>query len=501
MIIVLDIGKTNKKVLLFSKDLEIIEIRKKLFPEIESEYGFRVEQTEAVEKWFFAQLKELSGKYNIKAISITTHSTNVVCLDENDNLSIPTIAYTNEAGTEIDNLFFERFGSFEKLQEETATAAIGSMINTARIMHFAREKLPEDFARTKKILFYPQYFGYKLTGKAAIEPTSLGSHTFLYNFYKHTYSRIANELGLTDFLPRKMNNPWDVIGTISKEVAQETGIPENCLVTTGIHDSNSSLLPYLINNNEKDFVLNSTGTWCVIMRPDKQVNFTGEDLGRTVYYNIDAYNNPVKTIIFMGGVEFESYNKIFDNLYPGHTMPDFDFDTYSKILENSDFIFLPSVIKGVGIYPKSTPKVLKDGETYTYEEIVNDSKLQKKLFHNLKESYAALNASLLAQTIVALKFTGFTETEDLFIEGGFVNNSAYTQLLADALKNTEVYTTNLQEATAIGAAILAIAALQNTDPRNLPENICKIEKKHLSCSGLKNTDKYTAAFIAAANKN
>ncbi len=496
MIIVLDIGKTNKKVLLFSNDLNIVEIRKRTFDEVEQADGIRIEQTEAVEEWFFQQVKELAATNDIDAVSITTHSTNVVCLTEDDKLSIPTIAYTNEAGDEIDKLFFERFGSFKELQKETAAAAIGSMINTARIMHFAKEKYPEDFAKTRKILFYPQYYGYKLTGVASIESTSLGSHTFLYDPYHESYSRVARELGISELLPSHLSRPWDVIGTVTPEVAAKTGLSTDCIVTTGIHDSNSSLLPYLINN-ETDFVLNSTGTWCVIMRPCDKIEFTSEDLGRTVYYNIDAYNNPVKTIIFMGGVEYERYSQILDQHFGCTGMPEFNKETYKKILHEADFLFIPSVIKGVGIFPDSQPKVIKGGQSYTLQEIEENADIRSKVFTDREEAYAALNSSLVAQTIIALGYTGFTGGGSLFIEGGFCNNDAYTQLLAEYYSDTEVDTTNLQQATAVGAALLARAALDKVDPKELGGAICKIDKQKIIPTNIGGLNDYTEVFTRA----
>ena len=496
MIIVLDIGKTNKKVLLFSNDLEIIEIRKKVFNEVAQADGIRVEQTLQVEEWFFEQLTELARKHRIDAISITTHSTNIVCLDAEDNLSIPTIAYTNEAGEEIDKLFFERFGKFEELQKETASAALGSMINTSRILHFAQIKYPEDFARTAKILFYPQYFGYKLTGNVAIESTSLGSHTFLYDPYHESYSRIARELGISELLPTHLSRPWDIIGTLTEDVAQRTGISQDCIVTTGIHDSNSSLLPYLINN-EKDFVLNSTGTWCVIMRPTEKIDFTDDDLGRTVYYNIDAYNHPVKTIIFMGGVEYEKYSEILDKHFGCTGMPEFRKEVYHKIISEANFMFIPSVIKGVGIFPDARPKIIKGSESYSLEEIEEDTAIRRKIFTDREEAYAALNVSLVAQTIVALGYTGFSGNGSLYIEGGFCNNTAYTQLLAEHYATTEVATTSLKEATSVGAAILARAALDGVDPKELGTTICNIKKQPIHPTAIGGIAAYTRKFISA----
>ena len=103
---------------------------------------------------------------------------------------------------------------------------------------------------------------------------------------------MSENLGIVDRLPEQVCRSWDILGTLRPEIADRTGLDPDTIVTMGIHDSNASLLPYLIKS-EEDFVLNSTGTWCVIMRPSRDVQFGDEDIGRVVFYNLDAFTHPV----------------------------------------------------------------------------------------------------------------------------------------------------------------------------------------------------------------
>ena len=88
-------------------------------------------------------------------------------------------------------------------------------------------------------------------------------------------------------------------------MAKELGLDELVIVTAGIHDSNASLLPYIARGSDKDFILNSTGTWCVCMHPDVSENvksfYNPDDIGKTVFFNRSALDTPVKTAIFVGG--------------------------------------------------------------------------------------------------------------------------------------------------------------------------------------------------------
>jgi sugar (pentulose or hexulose) kinase len=149
---------------------------------------------------------------------------------------------------------------------------VGSLINVGKKLFFAKKHFPQGFARIDSILNYPQYFGYLFTGKKGAEPTYVGCHTYLFDFDKKEYSSVARKLGIVEKLPPVIARSWEVLGTVTPRVAAETGLPPDCVVTMGIHDSNSSLLPYLVKGHG-NFVLNSTGTWCVAMHPAAEVPF------------------------------------------------------------------------------------------------------------------------------------------------------------------------------------------------------------------------------------
>jgi hypothetical protein len=40
---------------------------------------------------------------------------------------------------------------------------------------------------------------------------------------------------------------------------------------------------------KEDFILNTTGTWCVIMKKSKDISFKKDELGKVVFYNISAF--------------------------------------------------------------------------------------------------------------------------------------------------------------------------------------------------------------------
>jgi len=176
----------------------------------------------------------------------------------------PVTSYTTEVDETFNNEFYETFGDSRELQRVTASPRFDALLNVAKAIYFARKRFPDGFARITHILNYPQYFGFRLTGNVGAEWTMVGCHSYLWDFQRGKYSSVAEGLGLLDKLPAKIRKPWDVLGTICPSVAENTGLDRDTVVTMGIHDSNASRLPYLIKVDE-DFVLNSTGTWCVLM--------------------------------------------------------------------------------------------------------------------------------------------------------------------------------------------------------------------------------------------
>jgi sugar (pentulose or hexulose) kinase len=460
-IAVIDIGKTNKKVLIFDENLQLIDSAYQAFDEI-IEGDIHLEQTTAAFTWFKKQLHSFAQTYDIACLSVTTHGATVMCIDRAGQLATPPVAYTTEASEDFRREFYETFGNREDLQRTTATAEIGSMINLGKLLFFLKKTYPTDFAKIDKILNYPQYFGYLFTGQIGADPTYMGCHSYLYDFSKKAYSDVAGKLGILDKLPAKIQKSWEVLGTVTPEISQETGLSEDCLVTMGIHDSNSSLLPYLVKGYQ-NFVLNSTGTWCVAMHPTDTVSFQQDELGKLVFFNLDAFFNPVKTSIFMGGLEFGTYKGILSDLHQSDRFPEFDPEIYRELIAKRECFILPSVVKGTGIFPDALPQVIENGQSYSLADIQNGSRCPE-LFQNYERTFATLILSLVLQTKSALEMVGFDGQGTIFTEGGFRNNRAYNALLASIYPNARTATTKMAEATAFGAAILGKAALDGTSP-------------------------------------
>jgi sugar (pentulose or hexulose) kinase len=235
----------------------------------------------------------------------------------------------------------------------------------------------------------------------------------------------------------------------------------------GIHDSNASLLPHLAKLGGSDFVLNSTGTWCVIMHPQERYAFAPDELGKVVFFNRSAFLKPVKTAIFLGGLEYETWSKLISKV-SGSRAADPGPRAYAPVLSARDAFILPELVPGSGQFPGSRARAVEGGRVYPFEDI-DSGKAVPAFLRDPARAMAVLDTSLVIQTLVALGRAGLAPGAAVLTEGGFRRNADYNSLLQAALPGNPVRLTDIAEATAFGAAMTAIAAIEGKDPDMLAD--------------------------------
>ena len=491
-IAVIDIGKTNKKILIYDQQLKIVNEKTVRIPEIK-DGDVLFDDIEKLKLWILDSFSSFSKKYNIKVISTSAHGGTYVLADDNGKSVVTQVAYNTDPGEDFHKKFYELCGDPIELQKSTATPNFNLLINPAKGIHFSQLNFPEESSKAKHLLFYPQFFGFWLTGNICADPTYVGNHTYLWDFKNNDWSVVADKLNIRHLLPKTFKNPWDSLGTIKTEFAEKTGLSKDTIVTAGIHDSNASFLPYIISMNEP-FLLNSTGTWCVIMNEKEEVKFEEDELGKVVLYNMSAFWKPIKTAIFLGGMEFEFYSELLKKIHSRSDFPLFNSDVFQKIInENSKFI-LPSVTMGIGQFPDSKPRVIENGKVFTLEDIESGISIPA-FFNNYEEALAVLNLSLAIQTKVSFDRADMTKGLKVFTEGGFSKNDSYNTLMTSFYPDSEFFLTGLKEASAFGAAITAKAAYEKSEIKSFGPFI-SIDKKAVPSNTLTGIEEYYTKFIS-----
>jgi len=487
----LDIGKTNKKIVIYDNEMRRLALRTREIGTIRVE-GFDVEDVEAVFNWVLGEFKRLSRGFPIRAISVSTHGATVVCVGADGRPNLPPIAYTNEVDEGVHKRFWAAMGDSNEIQSLTATAELKPLINVGKLLWFQRERWPEEFERTVHVLFFPQFFSYLLSGVASADITYVGSHTYLWDYSRNDWSFVVDRLGIRDKLPKKPGLPNNGLGLISPSVAAETGLAANTLVTLGIHDSNSSLIPYLISQKE-DFLLNSTGTWCVAMHSAKSVEFAPEELGKMVFYNLSYSGNPIKTSILPGGLEYSFYKDMLMRRHGRSDWPIYDPANYIDILKERRFFILPTLIPGTGQFPNSAARVI-DGDEVVFADELASGKKWPGILEDYMRGFALINLSLAIQTRIALRRIGLAPGIKVFVEGGFRQNKNYLVLLGALLPDNPLYVTDLEEATSFGSALCAKSLVDEVELPDLKKYV-ELNERFVEPAGLFNLEEYADAFV------
>ncbi|HEX3009778.1 MAG TPA: FGGY family carbohydrate kinase [Bacteroidales bacterium] len=188
VIAIFDIGKTNKKVLLFDKDLRLVFQEEQCFPEIKDDDDFPCDDIEKIEKWIMKSMEEIiaGGSYNIKAVNFSTYGASVVYLDEKGKRITPVYNYLKPMPPSVLEGFYESWGGIEEFSRRTASPPSG-MLNSGLQILWLKKNKPSVFSKVKSIAHFPQYLSYLFTGKLVAEYTYIGCHTSLWDFDRMDY--------------------------------------------------------------------------------------------------------------------------------------------------------------------------------------------------------------------------------------------------------------------------------------------------------------------------
>lgn len=485
---VLDVGKTNKKVSLYDRELNVLA-KERTTIESKDLNGLEVEDTGALLTWFRSALKKLAADADVRAIAITTHGATLALLDESGKLAHPVISYSAAKGAEIQEQFYETFGDRAMLHQSTCTPDLG-FANMAKVLFYVKTRLPEVWSRCRHALFYTSYLGYELTGVRGIEPTYVGNHSYLWNFARNTWSDVARQLGADKMFPPSFNPPWGCLGAVKREMAEECGISVDCKVGQGIHDSNANFLPYLAQGYD-DFLLNSTGTWCVLMRKSTSIDLSPDEIAAKVFFNLDAFGRPVRTCIFPAGMEYDTFR--------GFTLLQDESDSAAvrRVTREKKLFVIPGVLPDASAFPGAAPRVVVGGAEYSLDNLRR--RTDSPMTPYRQDYFAALNLSLALATRRMLAWCGVKKGTTVFIEGGFAKNKTYCELLASLCPDQSFVLTSMKEGTSLGAALTGWMLAENLSLEAIGKEFT-VRTTLIAGDDFGNLESYEAEFMRMASR-
>lgn len=230
----IDIGTTNTKIIIFSENGDIIEERAFPTPFISDEYGGCYQPQEVLN----ALLENLKGfssdaKKEVVALSISSFAEVMVGLDHSLQPITKSPAWFD---TRTDFIFQEMKGIInnEKIYRLTGLSPQSKYSFYKLVWH--REVEPKVFQSVRCWTSMSGYILAALSGVLSFD-YSLASRTMFFDQNNRQWSQeLLDIIGVPLEKMSQLTPSGIVLGTIQKDIARFTGLPENLQVVTGGHD-------------------------------------------------------------------------------------------------------------------------------------------------------------------------------------------------------------------------------------------------------------------------
>ncbi len=447
VIAIFDIGKTNKKIILFDDRYSMVREDSVQFAEIMDEDGEPCENINAVTEWIRKSISDLLGDsaVAVKAINVSAYGASFVNIGEDSRPVTPLYNYLKPFPEKLKNRFYSTYGGELKFSMETASPVLGNLNSGMQLYRLKQEK-PKVFKAISCSLHLPQYISHVITSKKYTDITSIGCHTNLWNFYTESYHTWVYREGIDGKMAPMLK---------SDEVSwcESLQVP----VGGGLHDSSAALIPYLKTFRDP-FILISTGTWCISLNPFNHAPLTEEELRKDCLCYLSFKGEPVKASRLFAGHDHETQTKRiaahFNISQDFFKSIDFNSDRLKAVKNDVTENQIATGVVGLGnsLFEKRDLNKFTDATEAYYQLMVDIISLQK------------LSVNLVLKNSPVGK---------IFVDGGFSKNPLYMNMLARCFPEIEVFGAAIAQSTSLGAAL---AIHRHWNPTPVPENLITLRR-------------------------
>jgi L-fuculokinase len=407
MILIFDIGKTNKKAFIFDENYQMVWQQSVNLPETTDEDGESCEDIALLSAWLMDTWQIIQSKYAVKAINFSTYGASLVHLDENGKPLTPLYNYLKPYPNVLMDTFYGQYGGKQHFAVVSASPILGNL-NSGMQIYRLKKMQKTLFEQIKYCLHLPQYLSSLFTQNYYTDLTSIGCHTNFWDFTTKTYHHWVENEGILPKLPPIYP-------------AQKAIIENGMAIGIGLHDSSAALIPYLLQFKEP-FLLLSTGTWNIALNPFNDNPLTYKELEQDCLCYLTYEGQPVKASRLFAGHEHETQI----NRFATHFKVDLDY--YKTVHYN------PNLITELRL------KSLK----------INDL----SSFESYEMAYHQLMLEIMNQQIQAIHLIMDSKSKirRIFVDGGFAKNELFMSLLAESFPTIAVFAAEIGQASALGAA-------------------------------------------------
>jgi L-fuculokinase len=434
VIAIFDIGKTNKKILLFDKQYRLVYEETVSLPFITDEDGIPCEDIAALVRWMKDAMNRLlaNREWSICAINFSTYGASLVHIDEAGQPVTPLYNYSKPISEATAASFYALFGTAAQFAVQTGAPRL-AMLNSGLQLYWLKHDRAGDFLKIGCSLHLPQYLSYVFTGHRTADITSVGCHTGMWDARQHRYHNWLEKEGIQSLLPPV--RPF-------AEVQQVEYEGHSLIVGIGLHDSSASVLPFLMQSPGPICIL-STGTWNIALLPSFTGTLDEEDYRRDCLYYFLGIDRPIAAARIFLGHEIECQLKKITKHFNTSDLSFPDIQTDGAMLRQlcisntREKTFIPEMMYGTG------PRPLLRGEGAELGRFTS----VKEAYHKLMLDAAYLQKESL---VLLLNRSPFTR---MYVTGGFARNAVFMDILQHFFPELDFYLASVNNGSALGAAM------------------------------------------------
>jgi rhamnulokinase len=369
----------------------------------------------------------------IDSIGVDSWGVDFALLAEDGSLMGLPVGYRDSRTDGMMERMFERVPK-QKVYEKTGIQFM-KFNSIYQLLSLTEDKKPF-LPLVKDFLMIPDYFHFLFTGKKTNEYTN-ASTTQLLNVRTSTWDEeLLNAAGVPKGIFKELLQPGTVIGPITRQIQDVTGLGPIPVVAPGTHDTASAVVA--VPAAEGNWAYISSGTWSLMGIEADKPNSTQ----KAYDYNFTNEGGVFGTIRFLKNIMglwlVQRCRAAFDT--------EFDYDTLIRMAaESTGFVSLIDPDRDEFLNPASMTDAIDDFCRHTNQPVpASEGAYVRCCLESL-----ALQYCCVLEMLTDVYETSF---DTIHIVGGGTQNKLLSQFTADATGTTVI--TGPVEATVIGNIIM-----------------------------------------------
>lgn len=376
----------------------------------------------------------------IDSIGIDTWGVDFALVGEDGSILGLPFAYRDPHTDNAPQEYFDNVMPREKVYGLTGIQVMN--FNSLYQIYALKKQNSSVLNAAKKLLFMPDALSYLLTGKMVTEYTIASTSQILNPHTKKMEKQLLEAMGVSGDLFSEIVMPGTVIGTLTEDIAKETGVGRIPVVAVAGHDTAAAVAA--VPAKDEKFAYLSSGTWSlmgietkspIINEKSMALNFTNEG-------GIDGTTRFLKNITGMWILEQcrKEWDKQINYSYPQLVGMAQSAQPFKCMIDpdHASFANPESMTKAITDYCEATGQ----------QKPENHSEFVRVIFESLALKYRYV--------LEMLRSVAPFEIERLHVIGGGSQNELLNQFAANAMGIPVI--SGPSEATAIGNIMIQAKA-------------------------------------------